>query len=251
MKTESDRSHHTQLSSHSDEVDLVELMHLLLRRKVLIVFFAVLGLGLAAVYAYSAKPMYQASITIRPPSVSSLGGLVQAVGTRPFKQDETIMSQALELSDSIGEMLKRNLMSAALQSDFEQAHAPQNLSVAEDREFCRKLTPTKDRQACNNIVLSVTGHDRLALKPFIDAYLVYGASITAEEANSFLISAGVVHHFESTDLYRVDRGAAVPEAPINPKKPMLMVIGFILGALFGVCLALIGGVWQKNRQRTV
>lgn len=50
----------------------------------------------------------------------------------------------------------------------------------------------------------------------------------------------------SFELASVDNWAPVPEAPIKPKKPLIVALGFILGGILGVFIVLIRAWWNNE-----
>jgi LPS O-antigen subunit length determinant protein (WzzB/FepE family) len=238
---------------YSDEIDLFELLQLLWQQKVLIALFVFLGLGIAAAYVYSVKPVYQSSIVIIPPSVAGFGNLARGVSAQSTSQDKVVLEQAIELTENTIEILKRNLMSTAVQQDFQRVYSSDdgslNMTVSEDRGRCKQITRPDSKSGCKNIILSASGSARLTPKPFADAYLTHVATLTAVEVNKFLEGMDIGQRFEATDLYRIESAASIPDAPIKPKKSLILTLGIMLGGMLGVFIALIRGMLAKRRQQ--
>jgi len=51
-------------------------------------------------------------------------------------------------------------------------------------------------------------------------------------------------------VFTLDSAAEVPETPIKPKKPLILALGFILGGILGVLIALVRGMLAKYRMQT-
>lgn len=251
MSGESKVQYFSRVIDSSDEIDFFELLELLWRQKVLISFFVSLGLGVALTYAYSVNPIYQSSIVIGPPSVAGFGGLARAVNEGSTSKEKYVLGQAVDLSEKAIEILKRNLMSAAVQQEFQSAYSSEDSSlsmvVSEERGRCKQIT----QLGCYNVVISALGNVRLTLKPLADAYLGNVAALTAVEVNQFLGGMGVGQRLEATDLYRIENAASIPEAPIKPRKQLILALGVALGGMFGVFVALVRGVLKRRNKQVI
>ncbi|NWB25376.1 Wzz/FepE/Etk N-terminal domain-containing protein [Pseudomonas gingeri] len=233
-----------------EEINFSELFQYFWQKKALILSFVISGFIIAAAAAYSIKPVYQTSALIIPPSIAGLGDLVQVSDTKTARDSNAVLAQALEFSEGATEVLKRNLMSEAMVQKFKernsQAEESLSIHVSEDRLRCKSITLPDSRMACNSVMLTVSGVDRLKLKPALDAYLHYVAALTAVEINEFMTGMGLVHRYDESGLYRVERASVVPDTPIRPRKILIFILGAFLGGAVGVIVVIARDLFGRN-----
>lgn len=74
------------------EIDLVRLFQILWKGKWIILVVALIFGIVAAIYAYTSKPVYEASIAVLPPSLSNVAGFNQGRRSRVFRHLKFRMS---------------------------------------------------------------------------------------------------------------------------------------------------------------
>lgn len=114
----------------SDEIDLRELIRVLWKSRVLIIAVTAIVVALAAVYAYTTVPIYQAQATALPPSAAGLdaynkayrmsGPAVDGITKHGDPARERFQADAIPAlsPDDVYEHFIRHLNSTALRRDF-------------------------------------------------------------------------------------------------------------------------------------
>jgi len=237
-----------------EELTLCDVWVLLWRKKLLIVFLAVLGTLAALPHCFLSLPLYSGSIVITPASIATMGGVVREINEHSTRQSNNVFDQASELSESVMGILKRNLMSQSERQQLQPVQAIEdqsiNLSVIEDRQRCAKVSQSFAHSGCNSIVVTATGPSPGSLKARLDSFVQLSADQSAQEANQFLESLGITTRFTIANIYRVESPATVSETPFSPNKPRALVIGATLGAMLGV-FVVIGLGYRAKRKAIV
>lgn len=174
--------------SHSDEIDLRDLILTLWQSRLLIIGITLLVLIGAAIYAFTTTPVYETQAQTLPPPASGLESYNTAHQmTGPAA--EAVSMQNTRISDAIPalspneayQLFLRHASSVSLRQEFFQEHylpyASESPSEAEEaalwRRFNTDLTITLPRRAEDNnlMQLKLQGEDPQLIAEWLNTYL--------------------------------------------------------------------------------
>ncbi|MCW3150382.1 Wzz/FepE/Etk N-terminal domain-containing protein [Stutzerimonas stutzeri] len=216
--------------SRDDEIDLIELVMALWSYKLMIILITCLGVAIASAYSLLVTPTYSAQAIIAPASINRFGTLAGALSSRQLRQEQSAISSGVHLANEMFDVLVTNLNSRIMRRDFDAANP-------DYREVVFKLT--RGKQLTDPVSLSATDKIATRTNEFIVAYSAYVSHATVGQLNEYLKGMGVTEDVEPSALYRLEQPATTPLVPIKPRPVLIISLGFVLGAMFGVFAALV------------
>lgn len=219
-----------------DEIDLFELAQELWREKILIVVLTLTTTLAALVYTQIVPSVYTYSVeaVVRPAQLHSYGPLALALAT----EGQQGVAVANELVGSNFLLLKKNLESKSNQAEFAKQYAelqPLNVSLSVPRGQSGLFVMSGQSNRGEQLAESLTG------------YLGFVAEQTVIELNSFLQGLGVAQQVSADMLYSLDRAPSKPSVTVKPKKKLIVAVGFVLGGMLGVFVALLRSAIRKRK----
>ena len=188
------------------EIDLLEILHVLRQKILIILLAAVVGAGLLGAYSFFvAKPVYQ--------STAKIYILSQSTSLTSFADIQISSSLALDYEEMVTsrpviQQVKKNL---GLDYDYEE--------IAENMVSISNPTDTRILE------ISCKSND---------------PKEAADMANELtMVSKRQIADIMDTDEPTVFEKAIVMDDPIKPEKTKNMLIGFLLGAILAIAVVII------------
>lgn len=217
-------------SSANDEIDLIELAQALWRQKVLIVISVIASTLVALGYSFSVTPIFSSTAVIAPANINSFGTLAGALAERGVNKQEYSFESGIRLANETLGLLITNLDSQILRRSFDEEN-PELRQVA--------FKASRGRAATDPVSLNATSTEPEATKIFIDRYLAFVAAATVTQLNEYLKGMGVSEEVHSSAVYRLEQPSFIPSTPTKPKRALITALGFVLGGMVGVFIALV------------
>lgn len=264
-------------NTSSDEIDLRELACTLWQRKGVIIGITVLTTALAAGYAYTATPVYQATASLLPPPTSALIEIYA-------RGQQAGMPAGFLTSTETTNLFFNYLSSNAVKAQFSAA-------VHEKNSNAKLPSISTSKNGTNGISVTMQSSEPQHLTAYIEDYLKLGAQVTQEELNLGLrngfkvqleklnydlaVANNVAEAGKDSDktaeqhaaavalqtrlmqvqnnantvldipIYIVDAPAATPTTPIKPKKQLIIALGLVLGGMLGSFFVLLQHAFRR------
>ena len=227
----------------SDEIDLLALAQQLWREKVLIALVTLAMTAVAAVYAFITPPQFASQVILSSAPIGLYGELMAKM------QDQKTVLHSETSPIALGRKLSNDAF-GLLGSNLESTRNRQ-LFIGSAPDWQGMLVAvTRDRKTLEMLTMSATGPDAEAAQTFLNQYLAYVAEQTRSELNAYFNqSLGSDQLITSEMLYTVEQPAGVNAQPVKPRIPLILALGFVLGGMLGVFVALVRGLLKKQRQR--
>lgn len=259
-------SSHNVSSATDDEIDIRQLACTLWKSKVTVIVTALITTVLAAVYAYTATPVYQTSVGLSPLPDSALIEL----NASPIALSPT------QASDLLGHFLLANTTKSQFAKQVLPQYAGATLPsiniIQKPSAYIVVVFRSSQPQYLQPLINSYVGLAADAAQKELDARLdatralqlkklEQDVSITIqttlaalnlstekelptssadEVLRSRLAKAQTTLNTRVTiPWYVMDSPAVTPNAPIKPRKHLIIAFGFMLGGLLGACLVLL------------
>lgn len=227
----------------SDEIDLLELAQQLWQEKLLIALITLAMTAVAAGYAFITPSQFASQIVLSSAPIGLYGELVAKM------QDQKTVLQAEPSPIALGRKLSNDAF-GLLGSNLESIRNRQQFIRSASDWQGISVTVTQDRKAPENLTMSTIGPDAEAAQAFLNQYLVYVAQQTQSELNAYFHqSLGTDQLITVEMLYTLEQPAAVNSQPVKPRIPLILALGFVVGGMLGVFVALVRSVLKKQRQR--
>lgn len=223
--------------STDDEIDLIELAQALWAEKLVVLAFVVAATLAALAYSFSIPPQYTSSAVVSPAPVNSFGALAGELGALQADSSTFGIKAGIQVANDSFSILTSNLASLSEQRSFREGYqsaVPFELSVKAGRGVTEPFT------------VSVTAGVAELPKGAVEQYLAYAARITAAQINAYFEGLGISQRIEPRSLYRLEQPALVNSAPVKPRRTLIVALGFVLGGMLGVFVALVR-IMYKNR----
>lgn len=169
----------TYMPKAEDEIDLLELLSTLWKKKWVILFVTLLTTGLAAVYAFTAKEQWTAKTYIQAPRIAELGSYLK------FRQAYArILNQPLDMNE-LANGLFSDLILIAESPDTK-------LKFLERTEYYKKETKNLSTEQDKKIWLTEQANKGLVITPpkekeNISYYTIQASADSAQEAYKLLL----------------------------------------------------------------
>lgn len=222
---------------HEDEIDLIELAQALWAEKKLVLGFIAVTTLAALAYSFSVSPQYSSTALISPAPVNAFGVLAGELKALQSDKQPFGINAGVQVANDVFSVLQSNLTSLSEQQSFREG-----FKVLGSFD----LSVTKGRSASDAISISATSGVAEQPKDVIDSYLSFAARITAAQINEYLAGLGISQQVEPGSLYRLEQPAAVNSTPVKPKRVLIIALGFILGGMLGVFVALVRIMLKKR-----
>jgi LPS O-antigen subunit length determinant protein (WzzB/FepE family) len=227
----------------SDEIDLFELTQQLWREKTLIALITLAMTVMAAIYAFSTPPQFASRVVLSSAPIGLYGELMARM------QDQKTVLQIEASPIALGRKLANDAF-GLLGSNFESIRSRQQFIRGASDWQGISVTVTRDRKTSETLTLSATGPDPEAAQRFLNQYLAYVAEQTRSELNAYFNqSLSSDQLITSEMLYTLEQPAVVNSQPVKPRIPLILTLGFAVGGMLGVFVALVRSVLKKHRQR--
>lgn len=188
------------------------------------------------VFAVPTVYTYTAEATLKVASLHKYGELAAAMQTDGMQG----MAVATALVNSGFNSLKANLSSGVTGNDFSKANV----------DFSGvTFAVSIPKGSRDSIVLAANSNKNIDLSEGLTAFLGYASERTVEELNTFLQGMGVKPRMEVDMLYQLDSPSVSQFVQAKPKKKLIVVVGFVAGAMLGVFAALLRSAIRKRRSQ--
>jgi len=223
--------------SRDAEIDLVELAQGLWRQRLLIIICVVVAALSAFGYSQSVTPVYSSQATIAPAAINSFGPLAGALNKQNISQESSTFASGVRLADEAFGILVGNLNSQIVRREFDSGQS----------DFSQiSFQVSRGKQTADPVTLVATGTEPERASAFVSAYLGYATAITATQLSEYLKGMGVLEEVSESAIYRLEQPATLPSTPIKPKRTLIVALGFVLGGMLGVFIALIRMVMRRK-----
>lgn len=225
-----------------DEIDLLELVQQLWREKLLIGLITLAITILAAVYAFITPPLFASQLILSSAPIGLYGELMAKMQGQQAVVGVQTANSAIALGQNLSndafDLLGRNLESRRSLHQFTR-------DKSDWQSFA--VTVAQNRKTPGLLTVNATGPNAVELQAFLNQYLVYVASQTKAELNLYFKQSFGAGELVTTDmLYTLEQPAVANFQPVKPRKPLIMTLGFVLGGMLGVFVALVRGLLKKN-----
>ena len=193
-----------------DEIDLFELWAGLLEEKWVVFFSTLTVLIIAATYAFTAKPVFQASAVLQ----------VQQI----------IQTSETATVNNVSEM--HNLFSS-IESESTTAELLNSIAPAQI-ETSKKVKGI--------LYISSTGSDKLIIKKS-----VLDTINLIKNRHQSIFEALQVNHVKEVLPTALIGNVVVTDEPVKPKKSLILAVAAVLGLMLGVFIALIRQAVKKRK----
>lgn len=228
--------------ANDDEIDLIELFHELWTQKWLIAAVASVVVMIALAYILISKPVYSSTVVLAPATVNAFGLIAGDIGVRQLQASKSAISIGTDLADDALALVVKNFESAAIRKSF-------NSRV--ENSYGYAIQVEKGRLPFDPVSISVSSMSAVGAKEYLDGFIVYVSGISAAQLNEYFQALSVSHTIQPESLYRVEQMPEVPDQPIKPKKPLIVVLGVALGGMLGVFIALIRLMLRKRSAKVI
>jgi len=266
-------------------LDLVALWNLLWRNKILIVVFALVGAGIATALALTATPMYRAEVTVTEvsdPAMGAASSLTTRFGGIAALAGINLSGGAGEGADIRAILNSRQLSEAfmsrpgVLKQVFPNAQnlptmwfavkrfREGTLSISED---IRKGTTTISMISANPVNAARWANDYVALAneiiraraladanrniAFLNEQIAKTSAVEIQRVLYNLVEnetkVAMLANARKEYAFAVVDPAVTPELRFSPRRTLMVMLGFVLGGILGVGVALVRGAWQRSR----
>ncbi|WP_222908768.1 Wzz/FepE/Etk N-terminal domain-containing protein [Pseudomonas sp. DNDY-54] len=219
------------------EIDLIELAQALWAEKIIILAFIVAATSAALGYYLSVAPQFASQATIASAPLNAFGSLAGALEARQSDRSSSGIAAGTQVANDTFSVFVMNLNSPSEQRVFKD-------SLASAAPFA--LTVSKGRTTSDPIAISATAGAADIAKDAVENYLIYTSRVTAAQINDYLSGLGITQRVEPGSLYRLEQPAAVNSAPVKPRRNLIISLGFVLGGMLGVFVALIRIMYKKR-----
>ena len=225
----------------SDEIDLFELAQQLWREKILISLITLAMTAIAAIYAFSTPPQFASQVILSSAPIGLYGELMAKM------QDQKAMLQTDTSPIALGRKLSIDAF-GLLGSNLESMRNRQVFIHSAPDWQGISVSVTRDRKTLEMLTLSATGPDAVAVQAILNQYLAYAAEKTRSELNAYFnLSLNTDQLIKVEMLYTIEQPAVVNSKPVKPRVPLILTVGFVLGGMLGVFVALLRSVLKKHR----
>lgn len=226
--------------SVDDEIDLIELVQAIWAEKITVLAFLIAATLGALAYSFLVSPQYSSSAVVSPAPVNSFGALAGELGALQADSSTFGIKAGIQVSNDSFSIFTSNLESLSGQQAFRKAF---------QSEVPFELAVKKGRGATDPLTVSATAGVAESPKVVVEHYLAYIARITAAQINDYFGGLGISQRIEPASLYRLEQPATVNSTPVKPKRTLIVALGFVLGGMLGVFVALVR-IMLKKRART-
>lgn len=226
-----------QQACAGDEIDLIELAQAIWAEKVLVLAFTVATTLAALAYSFAVSPQYASQAVISPATIDTFGSLAEALGARQRDSETFGIKAGAQIANDAFSVLTTNLRSPSEQRAFResfQAEGPFELSVS------------NPRAATDPITVSATASAAEIPRDAVEQYLAYISRITSIQLNGYFAGVGISQRIEPGSLYRLEQPAVVNSTPVKPRRTLIVALGFVLGGMLGVFVALVRIMLKKR-----
>lgn len=227
----------------ADEIDLFELAQQLWREKILIALITLAVTAAAGAYAFITPPKFASQIILSSAPIGLYGELMARM------QDQKTMLRTEISPIALGRKLSSDAF-GLLGSNLESMRNRQRFILGTPERQGVSVSITQDRKNREMLTLSATGPDAVAVQEFLNQYLAFVAERTRAELNTYFnLSLNTDQLITVEMLYALEQPAMVNPEPVKPRIPLILALGFVLGGMLGVFVALVRGVLRKQLQR--
>lgn len=227
----------------TDEIDLLVLFHQLWKGRVTILLTAALATSLAAAYALWSSPIYRAQVIVAPGALGDFGGLAGQIQARSAQPVAVAIADGKQLAVDSFELLISQLESKASKAEFDGAQAEVPLDAT--------LEVRRGRDESDPITISASaGHGDQAGR-YLEAYLTFASARASAELNGFLAGMGLNYEIAPSVLYRVESPVHELSSPVHPKRPLIIMLGFMLGTMGGAIVVMMRALVARDREQPV
>lgn len=220
-----------------DEIDLIELAQALWVEKLLVLAFTVVTTLAALAYTYVVQPQYASQAVISPATIDTFGSLAEALGARQRDSETFGIKAGAQIANDAFSVFATNLRSLNVQRAFRE-------SFLADEFF--EISVGSPRAVTDPITVSATAGAAEVPKDVVDQYLAYTSQITTAQINNYFSGLGINQRVEAGSLYRLEQPATVNSKPAKPKRALIIALGFVLGGMLGVFIALVRIMLKKR-----
>lgn len=223
--------------SADDEIDLIELVQAIWAEKITVLAFVVAATLGALAYSFSIPPQYSSSAVVSPAPVNSFGALAGELGALQADSSTFGIKAGIQVANDSFSIFTSNLESLSEQRAFRegfQSEVPFELSV------------NKGRGATDPFTVAATAGVAESPKVAVEHYLAYTARITAAQINGYFEGLDISQRIEPGSLYRLEQPAVVNSTPVQPRRTLIVALGFVLGGMLGVFVALVRIMLKKR-----
>lgn len=228
----------------SDEIDLIELAQAIWAEKILVLAFVAATTLVALAYSFAVSPQYASEAVISPAPINEFGALAEALGARQSDSQTFGIKAGAQIANDAFNIYATNLRSLSEQRAFRdafQAETPFELSVSKRRAATAATAADPDP-----ITISVTAGVAEMPKDAVEQYLAYTSRITTAQINDYFSGLGISQRIEPGSLYRLEQPAVVNSTPVKPRRALIVALGFVLGGMLGVFVALVRIMLKKR-----
>lgn len=215
-----------------DEVDVLELLRSLWGQKWLILLGVLLGMTCALIYIKVAPQKFESRVVLVPSSITVFAPLMKDMRLESAAEGN-FLGDALKLTNNAITLLGRHILAPSLQADFISSDSRFSDCTINARQNINETS--KNISEVSKIIVSFAcssgSVSKLALKTYVDR----ASTIAAHEFQSLNSSLGIDVPIRADDLYRVE---SRPVTVVTPKKRNVLAMGFFLGVILGVFIAL-------------
>lgn len=227
----------------ADEIDLFELAQQLWREKILIALITLAVSVVAGAYAFITPPKFASQIILSSAPIGLYGELMARM------QDQKTMLRTEISPIALGRKLSSDAF-GLLGSNLESMRNRQRFILGTPERQGVSVSITQDRKNPEMLTLSATGPDAVAVQEFLNQYLAFVAERTRAELNTYFnLSLNTDQLITVEMLYSLEQPAVVNSKPVKPRVLLILALGFVLGGMLGVFVALVRGVFKKQKQR--
>lgn len=236
-----ENSQQCRSGNRQDEIDLAELFQGLWLQKTLIFSVVVLASVIAAAYCVLSKPIYASSIVLAPAPINLYGSIAGQFKLDSGNGINTPIAQGMALSNDTFRLYLANLASTEVRQAFDvkfgYPKAPVELQIKKGREAKPFDEPATIR---------VESSDSALAKTYLDGLIRYAAETTQRQVNSYFQASGVEQTLAVESLFRIE-SASQSAMEVKPRRPLIMTLGIVLGAMLGLFIALVRLILGKRR----
>lgn len=224
----------TQQQTYDDEIDLIELVQDLWQEKLIIIVLTLLVFIATAAYAFTAKPVFNSSLTLTPAKIGEFGDYVAKMDNK----EKTHLVLANEATSQFLDILADSL----------QANLNTGITSYTGRLAVTKNQSKVNRAFIESVGLTLTSTNKENLQQDLINYLEAVSQETLKELNDFTESLGTNQQVTQTMLYRATAKPSSP-AQVKPKKKLILAVGLVAGGMLGVFAALVRSMLRKRAKQ--
>lgn len=212
----------------ANEVDLLELLKILWREKILIVATTLVFVGAALFYNPGQQVQYKTVIHLKPAPLSLYGDFVAEM--------ENSQNQSITLARFTSEQVMLAFIEGLIVS-------PTLYFKGEDIKSFRVEPKNK-----YEVILQLVTYENSNGVKKIDDYLKTVSDIFVEDVNALLPKVGITGEITRDMLFAADEPAVTKTYLGENKKDFMLAVSALLGGMLGVFLALIRTVLRNRKE---